>query len=174
MAVVLAGPCAVQGVPQHQGVLGLGVCLVGSLQPPAGQQQQVPQLGLGEVQGLVVLEQDQAVAGLAGLEQVGGGHRVLGLHPAPVLAWGWSVLEKVGGGRGLPGVCFAEWLSGPEVVLQLLECLRWCALTPSPWVEAERTWANEASKHFSRMLECSAFRTAAVLEMYCGCHMLTI
>ena len=82
MAVVLAGSGSVQGIPQHQRVLGAWMHAVGGLQPLLGQAQQVCKLIEAEVQGLVVLEEGQAMAGLAGLEQVGGRHSMAGLQPA--------------------------------------------------------------------------------------------
>ena len=81
MAMELARPRTGSTVPQEERVHRRGVGRVGGPEPGAGTQHNVCQLREAELQGLVVLEQDQAMAGLAVLEQVASGDCVLPLDP---------------------------------------------------------------------------------------------
>lgn len=82
MAMELARSRTGSTVPEEERVRGRRVGSVGCPEPGAGTQQKVCQLRQAEVQGLMVLEQDQAMARLAVLEQIAGGDRMLPLNPA--------------------------------------------------------------------------------------------
>ena len=77
MPMVLAGPSTMQAVPQEEGVMGLGVSPPGTLHPLFGHVQKLSQLLLAEGKRVMVLEENQPMAGLTVLEQVGGGDSML-------------------------------------------------------------------------------------------------
>lgn len=82
MPVVLASPSSVEAVPEEEGMVSSGVGRPGAEHPFLGPIQKLAQLLLAEGQGIMMLEQDQPMARLAVLEQVGGCDNMLRLYPA--------------------------------------------------------------------------------------------
>ncbi len=82
MSVELAGPSSVQTIPQEEGMLRLWMRISRPLQPLLRSVQKLPELLPAELQGVMVLEQHQPMAGLTVLEKIGGCHHMLRLHSA--------------------------------------------------------------------------------------------
>ena len=77
MPVILAGPGTMQAVPQEEGVMGMRMSPPSTLHPLFRHVQKLSQLLLAEGKRVVVLEENQPVAGLTVLEQVGGSDSML-------------------------------------------------------------------------------------------------
>ena len=78
----LAGSRPRQAIPQEVWVLSLRVCLLCCFKPPGCCAEQLSDLLLIEIKGVMVFKENQAMARLAVLEQVGCCDCVLAFNPA--------------------------------------------------------------------------------------------